>query len=147
MYAAQAWHWVGGDDRYERAAAALAPGGTLAFFWNKGRNWTGSLGIANDAVYAELAPGMNGGQWNLDWVLDGMTACTTLDAPVRRVVTWSCSYTSAEWVRLLGTHSDHRILPDHKRTRLHTAVGDVIDRHGGRVEVTYDVECYLSRKV
>ena len=34
VYAAQAWHWVGGDDRYERAAATLAPGGTLAIIWN-----------------------------------------------------------------------------------------------------------------
>ncbi len=40
-YAAQAWHWVGGDDRYEKVAAALAPGGTVAFFWNKGREWSG----------------------------------------------------------------------------------------------------------
>ena len=30
----------GGDDRYDRVAAALAPGGTVAFFWNKGREWT-----------------------------------------------------------------------------------------------------------
>ena len=50
----------------------------------------------------------------------------------------------AEWVRLLGTHSDHRILPDEQRRELHAAVGDVIDRHGGRVDVVYDVECYLT---
>src|SRR5262245_33916050 len=30
LAAAQAWHWVTGDGRYEKAAAALAPGGTLA---------------------------------------------------------------------------------------------------------------------
>ena len=66
---------------------------------------------------------------------------------MRHTVTWSRSYTTAEWVRLLGTHSDHRILPEEQRTQLHAAVGDAIDRHGGRVDVTYDVEIYLSRRV
>ena len=74
VYAAQSWHWVGGDDRYERAAAALEPGGTVAFFWNKGRDWAGPLEADNDAVYAKLAPHLSGGkqQWNLDWVADGL---------------------------------------------------------------------------
>ena len=37
-------------------------------------------------------------------------------------------------------------LKDEQRTRLHSAVGDVIDRYGGRVDVIYDVELYLSRR-
>jgi SAM-dependent methyltransferase len=147
VYAAQAWHWVRGDDRYHRVAAALQPGGTVAFFWNKGRDWTGALGADNDAVYARLAPEMSNAQWQLDWVSDGIEACALLEPPTKRVVTWTQLYTRREWERLLGTHSDHRILPDEQRTRLHTAVGDVIDRHGGHVEVVYDVEIYLSRRV
>jgi SAM-dependent methyltransferase len=147
VYAAQAWHWVRGDDRYERIAAALRPGGTVAFFWNKGRNWTGALGADNDAVYARLAPEMSNMQWQLDWVSEGIDACELLEPPTKRVVTWTQPYTRMEWERLLGTHSDHRILPDEQRARLHSAVGDVIDRHGGHVEVVYDVEIYLSRRV
>ena len=149
VYAAQSWHWVGGDDRYERAAAALVPGGTVAFIWNKGRDWAGPLQADNDAVYAKLAPHLSGGkqQWNLEWVAEGLRACAAFEPPVHRTVTWSQRYTTAEWVRLLGTHSDHRILPEEQRTQLHAAVGDVIDRHGGRVDVTYDVEIHLSRKV
>lgn len=147
VYAAQSWHWVSGDDRYERVAAALQPGGTVAFFWNKGRDWTGALAEDNDAQYAKYAPEMVGGkQWHLDWVSDGIAGCPLLESPTTRVVTWTQSYTRTEWEQLLGTHSDHRILPEEQRTSLHTAVGDVIDRHGGRVEVVYDVEIYLSRR-
>jgi SAM-dependent methyltransferase len=146
VYAAQAWHWVRGDDRYDRVAAALRPGGTVAFFWNKGRDWTGSLGADNDAAYARLAPEMSNAQWQLDWVADGIDACALLGPPTRRIVTWTQPYSRVEWERLLGTHSDHRILPDEQRARLHTAVGDVIDRHGGHVEVVYDVEIFLSRR-
>jgi len=124
-------------------------GGTVAFFWNKGRDWAGPLQADNDAVYAKLAPHLSGGkqQWNLEWVAEGLRACAAFEPPVHRTVTWSQRYTTAEWVRLLGTHSDHRILPEEQRTQLHAAVGDVIDRHGGRVDVTYDVEIHLSRKV
>ena len=117
-------------------------------WWNKGRDWTGALREENDAVYARLATEMTGGtQWNLEWVREGLAACAGFEEPVVRTVTWNCSYTSAEWVRLLGTHSDHRILPEAQRHRLHAALGEVIDRHGGRVDVVYDVECYLSRRV
>ena len=97
--------------------------------------------------YARLAPEMSNKQWQLDWVSDGIDACALLEPPTQRIVTWTQPYTRVEWERLLGTHSDHRILPDEQRTRLHSAVGDVIDRHGGRVEVVYDVEIYLSRRV
>jgi SAM-dependent methyltransferase len=148
VYAAQAWHWVSGDDRYARVAAALEPGGTVAFFWNKGRDWTGSLGDDNNAAYEEHAPHLvEGRQWDMGWVSEGIAACDALEPPVVRTVTWSTSYTRDEWVQLLETHSDHRILPDDRRARLHGAVGDVIDRHGGRVDMVYDVECFLSRRV
>jgi SAM-dependent methyltransferase len=147
VYAAQSWHWVSGEDRYGRVARALAPGGTVAFFWNKGREWTGPLGVDNDAVYAQHVPEMKGGkQWDLDWVRDGLAASDAFEPPVKRIVTWSRTYTRDEWEQLLGTHSDHRMLPEGQRTRLHSAVGDVIDRHGGRVDVVYDVELYLSRR-
>jgi SAM-dependent methyltransferase len=147
-YAAQSWHWVAGESRYQRVADALAPGGTVALFWNQGREWTGPLGADNDAAYARHAPDLVGGrQGQLDWVADGMAACTTLTPPVRQTTTWSCTYTRDEWVRLLGTHSDHLLLPERQRTALHSAVGDAIDRHGGEVEVVYDVECFLSRRV
>ncbi len=148
VYAAQAWHWIHGDDRYERVARALATGGTVALFWNKGREWTGQLGADNDAVYAQIAPALiGGGQWPLDWVLEDLAGCADLEPPTKRVVTWSRSYTSEEWVRLLGTNSNHRLLPDEQRSRLQAAVGDVIDRHGGRVDMIYDAEIFLSRRV
>jgi SAM-dependent methyltransferase len=147
VYAAQSWHWVKGDDRFDRLAAACATGGAVALFWNKGHEWTGALRADNDAAYAQHAPEMTGGgQWNLDWVRDGIAACALFEPPVRRSVSWTREYTRAEWVNLLGTHSNHRILPEEQRARLHAAVGDAIDWHGGRVEVVYDVECFLSRR-
>jgi SAM-dependent methyltransferase len=147
VYAAQAWHWVGGDDRFERAAAALEPGGTVAFFWNLGRNWTGPLREENDAAYAQHAPELSNEPWSFDWVREGIAACSLLEPPVMRSLSWTQTYTSADWVQFLGTHSNHRMLPADRRARLYSAVGDAIDRYGGRVEVVYDVKCHLGRRV
>jgi hypothetical protein len=148
VYAAQAWHWVQGDDRYARAAAALRPGGTLALFWNRGRRWTGALGADNDAAYSVHAPDISGStDWSLDWVRTEIERCPAFVDVTLRELTWSCTYTRDEWLALLGTQSDHRILPDGQRSRLHAAVGDVVDRHGGRVDVVYDTVVYLSRRV
>jgi hypothetical protein len=135
-------------DRYEKAARALAPGGTIALFWNKGREWTGPLGRDNDAAYDEHAPALTSsvGKWELDRTLDELAAADAFGAPTKRVFTWSRTYTTREWLTLLGTHSDHRILPEEQRIRLHTAVGHALNKHGGRVEVTYDAMLYLATR-
>jgi SAM-dependent methyltransferase len=148
LYAAQAWHWVQSEDRYQKAASVLAPGGTLALFWNVGREWDGPLGVDNDAAYDEHAPNLTGGgHWNLDRHLDDLATVPAFRGVTKRLVTWEQRYSSDEWVTLLGTHSDHRMLPAEQRVRLHAAVGAVIDRHGGYVDAVYDVMCYLATRV
>ena len=148
VYAAQAWHWVHGADRYEKAANALVPGGILALFWNKPREWKGALGAENDAAYRAYAPALTGsvGKWELDRTLSEFTASDRFRGAMKRLITWKQNYTTAEWVTLLGTHSDHRILPEAQRTELHAAVGRAIDAHGGHVEVTYDAMLYLATR-
>ena len=148
VYAGQAWHWVHSADRYQKAALALGAGGTIALFWNKGREWTGELGEANDAMYDRYAPHLTSsvGKWELDRTLDELTAAPDFAAPDKRVITWEQSYTTQEWVTLLGTHSDHRILPEPQRRQLHDAVGRVLDDHGGLVDVIYDTHLYLATR-
>jgi SAM-dependent methyltransferase len=148
VYAAQSWHWVGGDDRYERVAAALGPGGVIALFWNQPRDWEGALAEANDAAYREHAPHLVGGahKWTLDLVLDEIAASGAFTPAEKRVFTGTQTYTRAEYVALLGTHSDHRMLADDVRARLHAAVGAAIDAHGGTVDVVYDTKLYLARR-
>jgi hypothetical protein len=67
-----------------------------------------------------------------------------LRATRARTITWRTSYPSAEWVRLLGTHSDHRMLPDDVRRQLHTEIGAAIDDHGGVLDAIYDVRLSLA---
>jgi SAM-dependent methyltransferase len=149
VFAAQAWHWLQAADRYEKAATALEPGGTLALFWNVGRAHPEPFKTDNDAVYQRVAPDLTdsaGDKWTAEVLVGDAAACGAFEPMVERKVTWRTSYTSAEWMRLLGTHSGHRMLPDEVRTQLHTEVGAVIDAHGGLLPVVYDTLVYLATR-
>jgi hypothetical protein len=148
--AAQAWHWVTGADRYQRAANLLEIGGTLALFWNKPRHFGGALGADVDAVYAKHAPALadrGAPKWSLEATLDEITATPGYSPPELREITWVQPYTTQEYMRLQETHSDHRMLPDGQRVRLHAAVRETIEAHGGAVDVIYDTQLYLARRV
>jgi hypothetical protein len=149
VFAAQAWHWVRGSDRYDRVAGALTPGGTIALFWNVGRAHPEPFKTDNDAAYARLAPEMTnsaGDEWTREALLGDVAACGAFEPMIERKITWRTSYTSAEWMRLLGTHSNHRMLSDDVRTRLHTEIGAVIDAHGGLLPVVYDTRVFLATR-
>ena len=148
-FAAQSWHWVHGPDRYEKVAQALAPGGTLALFWNMGRAHPEPFKTDNDAAYERLAPELTdsvGDRWTADVLVGDAAACGLFEPIVERTVTWHTSYTGTEWMRLLGTHSGHRMLADDVRTRLHTEIGDLINVHGGLLPVVYDTRLYLATR-
>ena len=55
VYAAQAWHWVHGADRYERLAGMLRPAASSRFL-ERGAPASRPFKTDNDAVYAALWP-------------------------------------------------------------------------------------------
>ncbi len=149
VFAAQSWHWVHGADRYEKAAEALAPGGTIALFWNAGRAHPEPFKTDNDAVYQRLAPELSdsvGERWQPEVLVGDSDACGAFEPMVERKVAWRTSYTSGEWIRLLETHSGHRMLPVDARARLHGEIGATIDAHGGLLPVVYDTLVYLASR-
>jgi hypothetical protein len=58
---------------------------------------------------------------------------------------WKRTYTTAQWLEQLRTHSDHETLPSTRRAALLEAVGQAIDSLGGAVEMTYDT-CLVSAR-
>lgn len=147
VYAAQAWHWVRDEHRYERAAAALQPGGAIALFWNKPRELDSALGAAVAAAYDAFAPETRGGSpshWDLDATLAELPP-HFVDVE-KRVLPWSTTYTTREYIELSLTWSTTRMLSEARRTRLLGAVANAIADNGGVVTVEYDVQCYLGRR-
>jgi SAM-dependent methyltransferase len=141
--AAQSWHWVDPERGATKAADVLRPGGWIALFWNTadldGCEWHEEL----QPLYERYAPPMshenirarNAGavQDNIHKLVDSGRFGPT----VVRHIPWVERYSTDAYVSLLGTHSDHRMLPEAQRLELHNAIAASIDARGGEVVHPY----------
>jgi SAM-dependent methyltransferase len=142
VYAAQSWHWVDPERGFARAHALLRPRGWLALFWNRASDGDPAQRRVLDAVYARLAPELAApGGRAIDHAAN-IRASGRFSEPEERVYRWSQARSAESYVRLLGTHSDHRMLPDDRRAALHAAVREAI---GDRIRIDYATRLYLAR--
>jgi SAM-dependent methyltransferase len=151
----QAWHWIAPEARYDKAHAALIPGGTLAAIWSF-PDWANcgareSLRRAYRSAAPDFAadfpmhpssrPTRLGGDWH-----DEIEASGRFGSPEIHAFAWSQTYTSQEYVALLQTHQDHILLPDAKRSLLLGAVARGIDGDGGSLELPLTTYVCLARR-
>lgn len=155
LFAAQAWHWLDPAKRVDLAHRALRPGGAVALLWNvqgvvdpEPRARFNELQLDTQNLLGEnlndvTAPTHGGGVWAADEL--GADArfedvrAVRIPGPARR-------YSTEEWQLLLSTHSGVRILPPEQREALLTRVGDLIDAHGGAIDVALATDVVLARK-
>lgn len=138
----QAWHWIDPAVAIPKAASLLRPGGTLALFWNYDEV-DEPLRSAMDDVYRNYAPELlrsvvNGGNRQTDRPHVQALAASGLFASVRTTTyRWERAYSRAEWVGLVGTHSDHLRLDPARRGNLLAALGATIDALGATIASHY----------
>ncbi|MGA2925199.1 MAG: class I SAM-dependent methyltransferase [Solirubrobacteraceae bacterium] len=155
VYSAQAWHWISPAARYCVAGEALVAGGTLAAFWNYPDWDVCELRDELRDAYRRTAPEslvdgpMNPGgrspseRWSR-WA-DEIAASARFASPEVRRYRSSREYSTAEYVALLRTHSDHLILADSTREALLSAVAGVLDADRGKLALTYVTSLCLAR--
>ena len=151
VISAQAFHWVAPDVRFAKSASALRPGGWLAVFGNAVPTERSPLRDALDAAYLRHAPALFGppeSRWYSE-----QDAFVKLVADSRRFAPataqsypWSQVYSADEYLDLMRTHSNHRLLPEAQREALLAAIREAIERNGGRAEVRYEAHLYLARR-
>lgn len=146
---AQAWHWLDPDVRLHRAHALLRPGGWLALFWNTHDEDQPATALqqAIDGVYARLAPDL-GGLPRPESAADKLPIPDDLafDPPLIRDYVWTHTYTTAAWLDLLRTHSNHRLLASDRLEPLLAAVGEAIDAQGGTFPHRYVTQMWAARR-
>lgn len=159
LLSAQAWHWIDPQVRFRRAAEALGADGVLAAFWNR-VDWK-SCFLRDELAeaYRRLAPELGGAigtgpmhptageaeTFPRDWQ-DGAPRPTGFTEPEWRTYAWPQPYSRAEYLSLLETHSDHVLLKPSRRQALLGAIGEVIDRAGGILEIEYVTRLGLARR-
>jgi SAM-dependent methyltransferase len=155
VYAAQAWHWVDQETGYARAREVLEPGGHLVAFWNR-PDWPRTeLRPALSAAYRRAVPDLlPDGPMHPDndalavdetfWP-DRIAATDGLTDPERRVYRWAIDYSASEYVGLLETQSEIRLLAPPDREALLGAVRETIEAHDDRLTMPMAVHVEIAR--
>ena len=145
LSAAQCWHWVDPVAGALKAAEVLRPGGRIGLYWNRGVP-PDDVRVALDEVYRRTAPGLDEhsillGSFQLDrfdLATEGLVGTGRFTEVTRRSYRHSQRYTTAEWLDLLPTHSDHHALAPEVLGRLLVEVGGALDRLGGSMALPYE---------
>jgi SAM-dependent methyltransferase len=126
VFAATAWHWIDPAVRYQRAWAALRPGGHLAF-------WEAAHVVPDGGdpffqelqeVYDEINEGLPAGSaWlrpgELPERTDEIEASGLFEVTRVRQFDWELRYDAESYIALLDTFSGHIAMADWQRDRLY----------------------------
>ena len=150
---ATAFHWVDQKVGYKKAHLSLKPGGVLALFWNKHpRPFTGFFEEAQ-RIYQKIVPEWpdpNNRQSDEDWVKE--TQNSIIEAGLFGIVkiktySWSRTYSSSDYIKLLSTYSDHISLEENKKKQLFDGIKSLIEsRFDGIVERPYLTVIFIAHK-
>jgi SAM-dependent methyltransferase len=143
---AQAWHWIDPGRSVPKVAEALRTRGRFAAFWNTKE--PDELSDEIDALYERLAPEI----WaQRDAEPRDYAGELEVAETMTSVESWSFDYTRTytrdEWLDLIGTYSDHIMLPVKRRETLLGAVGAAIDGNGGARNVRYATKVVTALRV
>lgn len=135
IISATAFHWVDPKVRYLKASEVLKPKGFLAIFSNqhvrKDEGFFAEVQSLYDKYYLPLTTNRPTHGTDLPGV-------ETFHSPVQRVYPWTQTYSSEQYIRLLGTYSDHIALPDENRQLLFEGIVNLIEtKYNGQITKHY----------
>jgi SAM-dependent methyltransferase len=153
FFSATAFHWVPPEIGYPKAAQVLRSGGTLALFWNVHPLEKEGFFAEVDEVYQRYYPG-----WvalekrpskispdpSITQLIDGTGLFGAVDA---RVYPSPQGYSTAQYIQLINTFSDHLAMPEKARFELYSGIADLIERrYAGKVIKNAQTELFLARR-
>ncbi|MFB6397014.1 class I SAM-dependent methyltransferase [Polymorphospora lycopeni] len=151
LFSAQAWHWTEPAVRWRRAAAALAPGGTLALFWNGDRPADPEVTATLLDLHRRRAPQIlpdvepvHDSPLAAAWPREELVAQTDFGDLSERLYRWERTLTAQDYTANLSTHSAYRMLDEGTRVGLFRAITDVL---GERIVVSMATALYLARRL
>lgn len=153
LTSAQAWHWIDPVAGAEKAASVLESGGRLGLFWNFGSP-PAAVSSLLDPIYARYAPQLasqsvllGGSDARAATAASGIASCGQFETASVERFAWSRTHTTATWLDLLQTHSDHQTLAPAQLEPLLDAVSEAIDSLGGSFELSYEAILVTARRL
>ena len=145
---AQAWHWLDPDVRFHKANSLLRPGGWLALWWNRAGALT-KIGRGVQAIYDEIAPEIASKSWiarDPGRTSDAAPRGVAFSAPIDKSYPWAKDYTADQWVALIRTQSDHRLLQPERLEKLTARVREFLLSQGGTYRHAYVCRMSVMQK-
>ncbi|WP_084724990.1 class I SAM-dependent methyltransferase [Streptacidiphilus melanogenes] len=160
-YAAQAWHWLDRETRRDRIFDALAPGGTVALFWNflgvvdplvhrdltaidaaHGSDLLRVTGLASDFAGEIESTAENG--WAA-WEFGGDERFT--DQRSVRLRNGVTRRGAESWLAAAATYSGVQIMEPERRAALLAELRSCLDSHGGFLDLEWFTDLFVARRV
>ena len=136
IISATAFHWVDPKVRYLKASEVLRSGGCLAVFSNQHIRKDEGFFAESQSLYDKYYLPMTTNRPTHATSFPGVEA---FQDPIKRVYPWTQTYSSEQYIKLLGTYSGHIALPDENRHRLFEGIVDLIEtKYDGQITKHYE---------
>ena len=152
VYAATSFHWIAPEVGYPKAAQALKAGGALAVFSNTHPRPLNGFFSEVQSIYAQFMPKLADPNPRMDSgsaaqaKAQAMRAMGLFSRVELLTYPWTKVYSSAEYIQLLNTYSDHIALEVNRRRALYEGIAELIERrYDGKVERPYLTELFLAK--
>ena len=158
LFSAQAWHWVEPTAGLSKALTCLSDDGLLSAFWNRVA-WDGVAvreGLLDAYVSAAPDIATDGPMYpgndmsvaielESEWQ-DEIGAADGFTSAEMRTYSWELTWSASDYIGLLDTMSEVRVLPEAQRTALFTAVREIIQANAGALLVPLRTHLCLARR-
>ena len=136
IISATAFHWVDPKVRYLKASEVLRSDGSLAVFSNqhvrKDEGFFAESQSLYDRYYLPLTTNRPTHATNFPGV-------EAFHASIQRVYSWTQTYSSEQYIKLLRTYSGHIALPDENRHHLFEGIANLIEtKYDGQITKHYE---------
>jgi ubiquinone/menaquinone biosynthesis C-methylase UbiE len=156
VLAATSFHWVGSEDKYAKAKAALKDHGCLILLWNTALQPSLEVFSVLQQVYQTHAPALAGyeaaqrgtEQEHLDQFGQAAIASGQFKSLISEQTVCHVSYSIQDYLALLSTYSAYIALEPQPRMSLFTGLQEALDRYCGKsIELSYLSAFQIAEKV
>ncbi len=148
-----AFHWLPKEVAYPKVALVLKDSGCLAVFWNF--HPTPFTGFFKEVqkVYRRFVP-----EWGdpekersveekIRAIENEINETGLFEKAIVKRYPWKKECTGDQYIKLLNTYSDHRLLDLEKRKRLFVAIKTLIEEYGGKIARPYLTVLFIAKKL
>ena len=156
IFSASAFHWIPEKTGYEKVFSLLKKGGAFARFANHPYRDKGNKELSDkiDELYDEYYNKFHNKS------REPLTEYTEEQAKDRAMISEKYGFTdikyalfyrervfsAEEYIKLLGTYSDHIAIEESIRTKFFSKIEEAINQHGGTIKIYDTIDLQLAKK-